>query len=129
MRTVGEVTNVTGLTRKAIRVYEERGLLKPAQRSPAGYRLFSDADMEVLQFIRRARSLGLSLDDIAEILAVQCGGDSPCAVATERLNARIIKIDQVIEELHGTKSQLTKALSLTADKPTPICRIIETGSG
>ena len=54
--TVGRAAQAAGLTRKAVRLYEERGLLPPAQRTAAGYRLYNQDDVDTLTFIRRARA-------------------------------------------------------------------------
>lgn len=78
-RTIGQAGRAAGVTRKAIRVYEQRGLLPPATRTVSGYRLFSDEAVDTLRFIRRARTLGLGLDDIARILAEHRHGGSPCS--------------------------------------------------
>jgi DNA-binding transcriptional MerR regulator len=76
--TVSEAARLAGTTRKAIRVYEAKGLLPDPERTDAGYRLFTAEDVEVLRFIRRARSLGLSLAEIGEVLDHQRGGARPC---------------------------------------------------
>jgi len=79
MLTVGQVAEAAGVTAKAVRLYEARGLLPPAARSAAGYRVFDESDVDTVRFIRRARSLGLSLDAAAEILATRRSGKVPCA--------------------------------------------------
>ncbi len=56
--TVGEAARASGVTAKAVRLYEVKGLLPPAERTEAGYRLYSHQDVEVLQFIRQARRWG-----------------------------------------------------------------------
>jgi len=79
MLTVGQVAAAAGVSAKAVRLYEARGLLPPAARSAAGYRVFDESDVDTVRFIRRARSLGLSLDAAAEILATRRSGKVPCA--------------------------------------------------
>lgn len=125
MYTVGEVTAATGVSRKAIRVYEERGLLAPAPRSPAGYRLFTDSDIATLSFIRRARDLGLGLEGIAEILAVQSRGNSPCALASDLLQAQIKTIDEAIADLQALRHQISQSLARSPRTPARVCSIIE----
>jgi DNA-binding transcriptional MerR regulator len=56
------------VTARAVRLYESKGLLPSADRSQSGYRVFGDTHVETLTFIRQARSLGLSLEAIAEIV-------------------------------------------------------------
>ncbi|WP_233520346.1 MerR family transcriptional regulator [Prauserella sp. PE36] len=72
--TVGQVAAAAGLTRKAVRLYEYRGLLPPVPRTPACYRLYDQADVETLTFIRHARALDLSLDEIRTILTLRRDG-------------------------------------------------------
>ncbi len=71
---IGEVARKTGLPVERIRYYERRGLLEPAGRSEAGYRLYTDEEVARLLFIKRAKLLGLTLGEIAELvnLAAEC---------------------------------------------------------
>ena len=68
--TIGEAAKTAGVTRRAVRLYESKGLLPVPDRTGSGYRLFTDDDIAILAFIRRGRSLGLSLDAIAEIIQI-----------------------------------------------------------
>ncbi|MGH3847008.1 MAG: MerR family transcriptional regulator, partial [Pseudonocardiaceae bacterium] len=78
MMTIGQAAKAAGVTTKAVQLYEAKGLLPPAERSPAGYRLYVCSDVEMLTFIHRARTLGLHLDGIRAILAVRSNGNPPC---------------------------------------------------
>ncbi len=128
--TIGQAGERTGLTRKAIRLYEHRGLLPPAQRSRAGYRLYSDDDLAVLAFIRRARALDLHLDEIADILSLQRGGEQPCGHVLGVLDTRIAEIDRTIAELKTLRQSLQAARDTArADQRqghrAVVCRIID----
>ena len=65
--TIASVAEATGFTASALRFYENAGLVSP-ERTPAGYRTYSDDDVTTLRFIARAKRLGLSLDEIAELI-------------------------------------------------------------
>ena len=65
--TISEVAQRTGFTASALRFYEAAGLVSPA-RTPAGYRDYREADILALRFIGRAKRLGLTLEEIAEIV-------------------------------------------------------------
>jgi len=106
MLTVGQVAEAAGVTAKAVRLYEARGLLPPAARSAAGYRVFDESDVDTVRFIRRARSLGLGLDAAAEILATRRSGKVPCARTGELLEQRIAEIDHTVHELRELRATL-----------------------
>lgn len=128
--TIGEAAGQTGLTRKAIRLYEHKGLLPPAQRSDAGYRLYSDDDLAVLAFIRRARALDLHLDEIADILGLQRGGEQPCAHVLGVLDTRIAEIERTIADLTELRQSLRAARDAAEEdqrsgQRAVVCRLIE----
>ena len=65
---IGQLAERTGLARSTIRYYETAGLLRKAQRAENGYRLYDDADVDRLRFVRRSKRLGLSLQEIKSLL-------------------------------------------------------------
>ncbi|MGW0534108.1 MerR family transcriptional regulator [Streptomyces sp. NPDC003032] len=96
--TVGQVSGFAGVTVRTLHHYDRAGLLTPGERSPGGYRLYSDADLARLQQILFYRELGFALDEIAEILA------DPQANALDQLKARrralreqIGKLERLVE--------------------------------
>ena len=129
--TIGQAGSAAGVTRKAIRVYEQRGLLSATGRTAAGYRMFGDGDIATLRFIRRARTLGLGLDDVAEVLTEHRSGGSPCSSVRVRLDHRITEIDQTITELSELRAALVEATlrCRPAGTEEKICPIIEVEPG
>jgi MerR family transcriptional regulator, copper efflux regulator len=127
--TVGQAAQAAGLTRKAVRLYEERGLLPPAPRTTAGYRLYDQDDIDTLTFIRRARALDLPLDDIGVILTLRRGGTTPCTTVRGLLDTRIAEIDQAITDLQALRASLTATRQAAASvEPEPtgaVCPIID----
>ena len=131
--TIGQAAAAAGVTRKAVRVYEAKGLLAPADRTPTGYRLYEQRDVELLTFIRRARTLGLHLDDIRKVLTIRSGGIAPCPAVRDMLDERIADIDATVEELLklrqflvGTRRRADNCCP--EDKPATICSALEEGA-
>ncbi|MFD3421272.1 MerR family transcriptional regulator [Streptomyces decoyicus] len=90
---VGQVSGFAGITVRTLHHYDKAGLLSPSDRSPAGYRLYSDADLSRLQQILFYRELGFPLDEIATILA------DPQANALDHLRARHRLLNDQISKL------------------------------
>lgn len=129
--TVGAAASKVGVSAKAIRLWESHGLLPPAERTPAGYRIFSDDDLGVLRFIRQAKALGLTLPEIKDILELQRGGAAPCDRVTELLDAHVREIDRTIADLRELRRTLTAARGAARDSKrrgehAVVCHIIET---
>ena len=75
---IGEVAAQSGMSRKAIRLYEAAGILLPPSRTPAGYRVYGSEALAVLGFVRQAKRLGFRVAEIQEIVAIRRGGQLPC---------------------------------------------------
>jgi DNA-binding transcriptional MerR regulator len=125
---IGELAGRLGLNPRTIRFYERIGLLPEPDRTPSGYRRYDHADVERLQFIRAAQRLGLTLDEIGEILALRDGGQQPCGYVREVLRREVAAIDHRIRELRALRTELA-ALDARADElpepPGAICRLID----
>lgn len=96
---IGEAAASAGMTSKALRFYEERGLLPPADRSPNGYRDYPEDIVTRLQFIRRGQAAGLTLAQIREILRLRDEGTAPCGHVRDLLGKELEDLDQQLAEL------------------------------
>lgn len=83
---------------ETLRFYERRGLLAPPARLGSGYREYADTAVQVVRFIRHAKELGFTLDDITDLLALSDGGPDSCDTVRDLATA---KIDTVIEKIAG----------------------------
>lgn len=131
MLLIGQVTALSGVPIRTIRYYESLGLLKSCGRTEGGFRQFSVDVLTRLAFIKRAQSLGLSLQDIGEILAVYDGGQPACDRIQQKLENKILEIDTQVEQLLTLRGELRQLLSgwqSVATKPEDkICPIIQQG--
>lgn len=111
--TLGRLVKATGLARSSLLHYESLGLLTPAARSAAGYRLYDDAGLERVRSIRRYREAGLSLGAIRELLGP--GGTARGGVAPARLlESRLLALSDDIARLRRQQRQLATILALPA---------------
>ncbi|MDN4056176.1 Cu(I)-responsive transcriptional regulator [Massilia sp. YIM B02763] len=122
---IGQVAKASGVTAKMIRHYESIGLLPPARRTEAGYRLYGCQDIRVLQFIHRSRALGFSLDQVADLLALWQDKGRASADVRRLARTHIDELDRKIAELESMKRTLeTLAASCHGDQRSD-CPILD----
>ncbi len=115
---IGEVARKSRLSVKTIRYYEEIGLLQPAvERSRSGYRLFSLSVLTRLEFVKRAKSLGLSLSEIREILEIRDKGRLPCDEVKHCLESKVEAMTEQIKALVALRGELQALLQDWQDQP------------
>ena len=124
--TIGKLANAADVGIDTVRFYERAGLLKKPQRTAAGYRLYAESDAVRLRFIRRAKSLGFSLEEIAELLRLNDGGGRRGAVRA-LAEQRLSEIEQKLAELTRMRNTLRHLVrQCLGDGPLAGCPIIET---
>lgn len=107
MLQVREVSKRMGLNPQTLYFYERIGLVPSPNRNESGYRIYGEQDLERLAFITRAKSLGLTLDEIAEILALkERSSESCCVVVRDRLQAKIEQLEATIQQLQDLRREL-----------------------
>lgn len=114
---IHELTKQTGVPAKTIRYYESIGLLPRPKRAVNNYRQYMPADVERLRLIASARSLGFSLDDVAEILAARDGGIAPCQRVLDGIAQRLADVDRRIAGLLALRDSLRQLQSEGAILP------------
>lgn len=126
MFTIGKVAAQAGVGIDTVRFYERGGLLKRPRRTASGYRLYDSDDVARLRFIRRAKALGFSLDEIAELLALNDGGGQRHSVR-EIAERRLAELAQRIEELERVRRTLSHLVHecRSGDGPLAGCPIIQ----
>lgn len=128
--TVKAAADAVGVSSKAIRLWEAKGLLSPAERTESGYRLFTDEDLDTLRFIRQAKALDLSLAEIKDILNLQRRGAAPCGHVASLLDTHIAEIDRTMADLRALRRSLVDARRAAREskrrgEQTVVCQVIE----
>lgn len=119
MMTIGELAARAGVAAPTVRYYEERGLLRPPRRSASGYRLYEDAAAGRLIFIRHAQTLGFTLDEIGEFLALRVTDPASCVPVAAIARDKIQGIRRRVAELQEVEHVLEKLVeSCDAHQPT-----------
>ncbi len=115
---IREFSERSGLSEKTIRYYESIGILPSPRRAPNGYREYSEQDLERTHFVAGARSLDLSLDEVAEILAMQDRREAPCRTLLNLLRQKADQIEERIRLLKQMEVDLRQLHKLGLTFPT-----------
>ncbi len=126
--TIGALAAQVGVSPDALRYYERLRLLPPAPRSNGGYRLYEPGVADRVAFIRKAQALGLTLDDVREVLRVADAGTPPCEHVRAALERRLRDVEARMTELESLRRTLAQALRRNRSRPVVrscVCQIIE----
>jgi MerR family mercuric resistance operon transcriptional regulator len=107
---IGELAKKAGVNIQTVRFYERRRLLPDPPRKESGYRIYGPEDLHRLLFIRQAKELGFSLDEIREILAMRAQGACPCSRVVSLAERHLSNIQQTIRQLTSFERALSEAL-------------------
>ena len=107
---IGAASARSGCTIETIRYYERIGLVPKPPRNASRYRVYSPADVQRLAFVRRARDLGFTLDEIRDLLRLAAGGPDPCAAVRDVAAGHLAEIRAKIADLRNMERLLAKAV-------------------
>ena len=122
---IGQVGEVTATKVETIRYYERIGLLPKPDRTGGNYRNYASEHVDCLAFIRRARELGFSIEDIRELLDLAGHGESPCAEIDQIAGRHLVAIDGKIATLKRLRRELHDTLASCAGGLVAECRVIQ----
>ncbi|KQQ33269.1 MerR family transcriptional regulator [Duganella sp. Leaf126] len=121
---IGQAAKASGISAKMIRYYESIALIPPGRRSDAGYRIYSDADLHTLRFVRRARSLGFSLGQIGDLLSLWQNKARASADVKAIAMDHVADLDRRIAELTDMRDTLHTLASCCQGNDRPDCPIL-----
>ena len=121
---IGEAAQASGVSAANIRYYEKQGLMAPQGRGDNSYRLYSDADVHTLRFIRLCRAMDMSLDEVRTLLGLDLRSKTDCDAACVALDEHLGHVRERLRELRALEKDLL-ALRNSCDGSDTQCHIIE----
>ncbi|HVJ53748.1 MAG TPA: helix-turn-helix domain-containing protein [Aliidongia sp.] len=123
---IGDLAKATGTKVETVRYYERIGLLPEPGRTAGNYRSYDDGDLGRLSFIRRARDLGFSLDQVRELLGLADQRDRSCEAVDVIARQHLAEVERKIADLNALRDELADILGRCRHGTVAECRIIET---
>jgi MerR family copper efflux transcriptional regulator len=122
---IGQAAKASGVSAKMIRYYEEVGLIAPPARTAAGYRVYADADIHALRFIRRARDLGFTVEQISELMQLWRDRARASADVKRMALEHVDVLESKIREIEAMARALKHLAATCHGDGRPECPIIE----
>lgn len=122
---IGTVAEQSGVPAKTIRYYESIGLITPAARELNGYRRYGSTDMRALSFIKRARGLGFSVEEVRDLLDLWRNRKRASATVKELAAQHLQALDRKIEELQSIRRTLAHLFTQCRGDNRPRCPILD----
>lgn len=128
MLKISELSAKVGLSAHTLRFYEKNGLVHASIRSESGYRYYNDADIKRVEFVKSARNMGFSLDDISTLLSIRVDKQShSCQDVTDITQNKLDEVNSKIAELQSMQKTLQILLNSCCGGPENAthCSIME----
>jgi Cu(I)-responsive transcriptional regulator len=123
---IGELAKQTHTKVETIRYYERIGLLPDPVRTASNYRSYDDVQLGRLSFVRRARDLGFSLDQVRELLDLADQRDRSCEAVDTIARQHLVEVEHKIADLTALRDELSDVIGRCRRGTVADCRIIET---
>ncbi|MBA7479558.1 Mercuric resistance operon regulatory protein [subsurface metagenome] len=126
MFTIGKLAGQTGISNDTLRYYEQEDLIKPAGKSPAGYRLYDQDAVRRIHFIKHAQACGFTLAEIRELLALRGRDKACCGDVRARAIEKKLQIESKIRAMRAMSRALDQLIAECANEKQPVkeCTII-----
>ncbi len=125
LMTIGQLARQSNLTPRAIRYYEEVGLIQPPVRTESNYRLFDSESAERLRFISKCRALGFSLAEVRDLLGMMGDPEHTCAQVKQFTMHHLELVDAKLQQLMDVRRSLTKYLSRCTGQDISECPVLD----
>ena len=122
---IGQAATASGMSAKMIRHYEEIGLVRAPRRTASNYRTYSASDVHVLRFVKRARTLGFSMADIKDLLALWQNKGRPSASVKKIAGRHIAELKRKIAETESLVAALEHLTRHCQGDERPECPILD----
>ena len=109
--TIGELARRAGVNTQTVRFYEREGLIPEPGRGASGYRQYPPVMVERVRFIRAAKAVGFTLEEIAELLSLRVRRGASCADVRKRAESKVADIDAKLEALRRMRSVLAQMVA------------------
>lgn len=107
---IGQVAAKSGVSRKALRLYETAGILPPPRRTAAGYRVYGPETLATIAFVGQARRLGFRLDEIKDVVQIRRSGRCPCPHVLDLARRKVAAVDRTLADLTEVRRELRQIL-------------------
>lgn len=122
---IGEVSAISGVSSKMIRRYEEMGIIPKAGRSEAGYRKYSENDVHVFRFVKRARELGFSMKDIKQLLGLWKNKNRSSEQVRNIARQHLKELEIKLQEIESMMKTLKHLVDHCHGDARPDCPILD----
>jgi Cu(I)-responsive transcriptional regulator len=122
---IGDLAKATGTKVETIRYYERVGLLPVPGRTPGNYRTYGPAHLNRLSFIRRARDLGFTIEQVRELLDLADDRDRPCGAVDAIAREHLAEVERKIADLNALRRELAELIGRCRRGTVAECRIVE----
>lgn len=124
--TIGVLADRAGVDIQTVHYYERRGLLAPAGRTGAGYRLYNEGSLRRLLFIRRAKAMGFTLEEISGLLDLSAESADACDSVKKKALEKLRDVEEKISSLSSLRAVLRELVdSCERRSPTEACPILK----
>jgi len=126
---IGQASNASGVSAKMIRYYESIGLIRPADRTGSNYRVYGSDEVHVLRFVKRARTLGFSVEETAALLGLWQDKSRASAEVKDIATSHIVALKAKMAELQGMIGTLSHLVHCCSGDDRPDCPILDDLAG